>query len=98
MPPLSLIFLVIGGVIVFSIIRYLMTERHDSDIHAYLLSKGASDINVVYSPLLSERHAQGYTIEYTNPEGKHCRTRCLIRDRAGFFSDGGIDWLEPPEV
>lgn len=40
MHPLILIFFVIGGVIVFPVIRYLLTEHHDSDIHAYLLSKG----------------------------------------------------------
>jgi hypothetical protein len=48
--------------------------------------------------MLSDNHSQGYTVEYTNRHGKRCKTRCLIRDRNGFFSDGGIDWLEPPEV
>jgi hypothetical protein len=98
MHPLILIFLVLGGVIVFPIIRYLMTDRHDSDLHAYLLSRGATDINVSYSYLLSEGNSQGYVVEYTNQQGKRCKTRCLIRDRNSFFNDGGIDWLEPPEV
>lgn len=98
MHPLIFIFFVIGGVIVFPVIRYLLTDRHDSDIHAYLLSKGATDINVSYSYMLSDKHSQGYVVEYTTQHGKRCRTRCLIRERGGFFNDGGIDWLEPPEV
>ncbi len=89
---------VLFRVIVVPIIRCLVSGHHDSDIHAYLLSKGAANINVSYSYLLSDRRAQGYVVEYTNQHGKRCRTRCLIGDRGSYFNDGGIDWLEPPEV
>jgi hypothetical protein len=98
MNPLALIFLAIAGVIILPIVRYLLSGSHDSDIHAYLLSKGATDIHVSYSYMLSDKHSQGYVVEYTNQHGKRCKTRCLIRNRSGFFDDGGIDWLEPPEV
>ncbi len=98
MNPLVLIFILIIVVVVFPVVRYLIAGHHDSDIHAYLLSKGATDINVSYSYMLSDGNSQGYVVEYTNQHGKRCRTRCLIRDRNSFFNDGSIDWLEPPEV
>ncbi len=58
MDPLLFIQLLIAVMIVFPLIRYLMAGSHDSDIHAYLLSKGATDINVSYSYMLSNGNSQ----------------------------------------
>jgi hypothetical protein len=80
------------GTIVYIFVKLAQSSDSDSDIRAYLLSRGASDIDVSYSWLDSDHRSQGYVAEYTNAEGKRCRTHYLASRR------GGIEWLEPPEV
>ncbi len=89
--------LILAGLIVFTIVFSLWQSNNSKQrISEFLISRGASDIVIVWDWSGGDRGNNAYAVEYTDRRGNHCITQCKVS--SGLFSSGDIYWRDPPSA